>query len=138
MRYLTFLLIVLIITHVFDALSSNKLTNELKSSFNEKEVYTALQIWRDDSCGCNGKRTDDMGNRIIKYFNLVGQPIDSITKYLGNCNRAQIFYYLKTNCNEEYEIRDSSETIVYLELRFEQDGLDAVYKVESRLPVLPY
>lgn len=53
-------------------------SQEEKHIESENELSTYVQIWRSDSCGCYGKRTVEMGSKIIKAYNLQDKTIDSI------------------------------------------------------------
>lgn len=118
-------LILLFLSSLVSILSQQPHEEKYVESRNELSTYE--QIWRSDSCGCYGKRTVEMGSKIIKAYNLQDKTIDSIFKYMGRCNMACIEYVLSPT---EDTMVNKDENYV-LVLYFDQYGL-VRYEVEQR------
>ena len=89
-------------------------------------IKHCIDIWKSDSCGCDRKRSIEMADKIIEYYNLVGQPVDSLLKYLGYGNDGIMYYDINSNKTDEGTEYDENSS--FLVLSFNQYGLLVDFK----------
>lgn len=101
--------------------SGDSRESNIHEVYEDSLIDQYIGIWKSDSCGCERKRTIEMADKIIEYYNLVGQPIDSLIKYLGHGNDGIMCYDI--NSNKAIEGTEYDENSSFLVLSFNQYGL---------------
>lgn len=92
---------------------------------------TDSEIWKRDSCGCLGVRTEDMATKIIKENNLLNKSIREFEKHFGSPNHTRYYdsivifeYYINSICDNE-KIRNGSDRCC-IEFLFESNRLKEI------------
>ena len=73
----------------------------------------ALYTWNSDHYGYNHKRTYEMAKRIIRDYDLIGKPMDTVIKYLGSNFNGSVGYAVKSFCTDSCEIINGTRNITY-------------------------